>query len=231
MIYDAQYSEYVNLLCGVTYPKEKIVAYLRQKGQRKFSAQGRMMNNIELSDDFSQIKPHVMCDPYYYECFRFFVDDYPLKTALALEFLAKENYPIKEHANGEVDCYNITLLDYTDLIFEFLREDQNSVEDILDTIRQIIVLGYDLSDYPFFLKLFKIYDGQKPWDDYVETTNVGLKAKVLYQIVFEYGVNPCGDSFDKKAIELYRRYVSEVTLFELMYIELYSTRFNAMIDL
>ena len=220
MIYDEESGNYVNLLNKVTYPKKKIVEHLKSNKQIIFSSQGRCLDPIELSEDYECIiKPDFIKDSYYSHKFRYYVDDYPLETVLALEFLVVENY-------GNCD-YNGGLLWYIDLAKEYFRQEQETENDVLDIIKQIYTLGYFSYEDDFYRDFKYIHTGEIPWDDYVITNNIELKMELIYHVFFERGFHPMDDKKPKKSlIRLYSRYVNKITLYELVYIRLYGSRFN-----
>ena len=223
MIYDTQTSNYVNTVTNVTYPKEKVVAHLKYEGRRHFHAQGRAMDGIDLTEDFSHVKPHFMLNPEKRRYILYFIEDYPLKTALALEFLIKEHYP-KEVKR------NITLLRLRDVAHEYFLQEQGNVDDILDTIRQLLVLGYDITSYKFFVRIERscwAWDSN-PFADQYCVTDSKLKGETILRVMFESGLNIMESVNYEESIECYMKYVSEVTLFELVYYKLYNSRFNIM---
>lgn len=220
MIYDEKSGNYVNSFNKVTYPKRKIVEYLKLKGQKIFSSQGRGIEQIELSDQYDSIlKPTFMKERYYSHNFRYYVDDYPLKVSLALEFLVRENY----------NNVFTGLMDHRDVVVEYFRQNQENEEEVFDTIRQIITLGYLLCDGAFYKNLKIVHTGKRKWDDYVITNNIELKTELIYQVIFEYGYHPMDDhNPNEYVIRLYSRFAHKITLYELVYIHLYNSRFNDM---
>jgi hypothetical protein len=198
--------------------------YLKHKGLQYYSAQGRMMDAIELTDDFSQIKPHFILNPEKRRFLLYFTENFPLKTSLALMFLIKENYPIGDtHKN---------MLRRSDVIHEYFIQNHKDDDNILDTIRQIITLGYKITSPGFYYDLESTYSSWGSWNDlYSYISDIDLKAKTLFWVMFECGLNVTDYILanpEVKSLKYYLKYMRKVTLYELVFFKLYNTRFNIL---
>jgi len=196
-----------------------------------------MIYTLELTEDYSEIvTPHLLLDPEKRRYFLYFIEDFPIRTALALEFLIREKW-------GK-DVSHVKMLHTRCVIDDYFEEYNlygrggNTADDVLDLIRQIITLGYDVRKEGFYQKLSNGYRRKIGWysDDQNFLEFCDFRAKILFRIVFESCVKirdpwtyetrkrDCMGKYPEH--QYYLDYVKEITLFELIYVKLYHTRFS-----